>query len=411
MLAQFCVPLGIFLAAAYFGIVAAGIKQQYIWGIGGFMAGWGLNVLTDNGMFLPTLSLSCLCYLPKFLAACCTAACLRKFSGCLCCGRCCCCTAKTRLADRNSGGYVELDHTILNTVSESAWINLGFWKRQHSYSEACSALARMIANYAKLGPQDRVLDVGFGRGEEILFWQKEFGVKHISGVNLSQAEVSFARAYIARKAPTDISATVDLRTASACDIHPSMWKLKESGLFFDKVISVDSAYHYAPSRFEFFSRAKSVLAPGGCISLGDIVLQKVPGGRLEKALISLICSASGIPRGNLITVDAYVAELKRAGFVEVRVREQIGKHVFPGFSKFMRRHNAQFGSIMRWGMLLRYRIAGALLEWAQAYLDFIVVTAIKPGAVRIRTSPDSLDTDSSTLGMTPRSDSRLLKTI
>ena len=97
MLAQFCVPLGIFLAAAYFGIAAAGIKQQYIWGIGGFMAGWGLNVLTDNGMFLPTLSLSCLCYLPKFLAACCTAACLRKCSGCLCCGRCCCCTAKTRL--------------------------------------------------------------------------------------------------------------------------------------------------------------------------------------------------------------------------------------------------------------------------------------------------------------------------
>ena len=162
----------------------------------------------------------------------------------------------------------------------------------------------MIANY-EAGSQDRVLDAGFGR-ERRFSWQKEFGVSTYRQIFRRQS--FFCPRLHCKEGATDISATAGLHSKRLR--HPSKHvKLKESGLFFDKVISVDSAYHYAP-RVLSFQQGKKCPALEGAFPLETSSCKRYPR-KVEKALISLICSASGIPRGNLITVDAYVADSAR----------------------------------------------------------------------------------------------------
>ena len=69
------------------------------------------------------------------------------------------------------------------------WLNLGFWESARTYPEAAEAMARLVAEAAQLGPNDALLDVGFGFGEQDFYWLERFGVKHITGLNISPMQV------------------------------------------------------------------------------------------------------------------------------------------------------------------------------------------------------------------------------
>src|SRR6186713_2694004 len=76
------------------------------------------------------------------------------------------------------------------------WLNLGYWKEARTYPQAAEALAALVAERAELGPQDELLDVGFGFAEQDLFWVQRFGVKHITGVNITEMQVRRAQARV-----------------------------------------------------------------------------------------------------------------------------------------------------------------------------------------------------------------------
>jgi microcystin synthetase protein McyJ len=50
------------------------------------------------------------------------------------------------------------------------WLNLGYWKVARKYPDAARAMASTLADAAKLGPTDELLDLGFGFAEQDLFW-------------------------------------------------------------------------------------------------------------------------------------------------------------------------------------------------------------------------------------------------
>ena len=94
------------------------------------------------------------------------------------------------------GGYTELDHKVLNLArTESPWMNLGKWsgKDCKTYAEACRDLARAVGDAADLRRSDVLLDVGFGRGAQLLVWSQDYEVKDICGLNISRAEVEHAK--------------------------------------------------------------------------------------------------------------------------------------------------------------------------------------------------------------------------
>ena len=202
------------------------------------------------------------------------------------------------------GGYRELDASLLNLASDGTrWMNLGLWPAGEQgeegsageargeacaeagaatpYAEACAALARRLGQVAGLHADDRVLDTGFGRGDQIMLWADEFQVRHIRGINISPAEVADARQRIRRwqrdvknggqgEAHLSIELTVGDATrlplllgnnAPSCSSSSSSSSSSSCNAGFTKVLSLDCAYHY-DTRREFFDEAMRVLQVG-----------------------------------------------------------------------------------------------------------------------------------------------------
>lgn len=58
----------------------------------------------------------------------------------------------------------------------SSWMNWGLWTPgTTTFKQACKNLAHKLAQTANLSPGDKVLDVGFGCGDQDIFWSETFG--------------------------------------------------------------------------------------------------------------------------------------------------------------------------------------------------------------------------------------------
>jgi hypothetical protein len=236
-----------------------------------------------------------------------------------------------------NGGYVHLSHSFLNLEETTSWMNLGLWRptavpvlrtavmgsstareqrasspeltihtvtpatttaggcddhdssgdaiappSSPSYAAACAALATALGVAADLTATDAVLDVGFGRGDQLFLWRDHFRVRHVQGLNSSVLEVRhFQRRWRRRQqheqqrqqqkkhkeelqargqhadAGVEPVGTIDSAVGSAT-LLPA--QLNER---FDKVLALDCAYHFAPSREVFFHQAFAALKAGG----------------------------------------------------------------------------------------------------------------------------------------------------
>jgi len=200
------------------------------------------------------------------------------------------------------------------------WLNLGYWKKARTYPDACSDMARKLAEAARLGPGDVVLDAGFGFGEQDLLWVREYNVARIIGVNVTKLHVEVAQQ---RMQAHGVADRVDLRLASATEIP------LEAGSV-DKVLALESAFHF-DTRERFFEEAHRILKPGGRIATADCVpfVGEKPSGLVNE----LGWRRWGVPRANIYDRDAYRTKLQAHGFKDVEV-ESIRHHVFPGMHRY-----------------------------------------------------------------------------
>src|SRR5262249_882866 len=95
------------------------------------------------------------------------------------------------------------------------WLNLGYWESAREYPDAAKALATLVAEAAALGPRDELLDVGFGFAEQDLFWVKQYGVKRITGVNITPMQVERAKQRVLGLGLQD---RIDLKVGSATEL-------------------------------------------------------------------------------------------------------------------------------------------------------------------------------------------------
>jgi microcystin synthetase protein McyJ len=248
------------------------------------------------------------------------------------------------------------------------WLNLGYWEHARTYPDAASDLARKLARAARLGPGDVVLDAGFGFGEQDLLWVKEFDVAKIIGVNVTPLHVETAQARVKERG---LSERIDLRLASATEIP-----LEAASV--TKVVALESAFHFAPSRERFFDEAMRILKPGGRIATADCVpwVGEKPGGFVQR----LGWRRWGVPVANIYDREAYRDKLAAHGFTQIEV-ESIRHHVFPGVQRYAEQRMKGVG-IDQPIELSEEDVASCLGAdgWARegGLSDYVIFSAVKP---------------------------------
>jgi len=228
-----------------------------------------------------------------------------------------------------------------NLGRDTLYLNMGYWREAPTYDAACEALALLLADRAGFARGDRVVDAGFGYGDQDLLWARGFAVS-IAGFNVNAAQVEVARR---RAELAGLGEQIALYARSAMDTG-----LAEG--WADRVVALESAFHF-PERTRFFAEAARLLRPGGSIALADLVVREEASRRVVDRVGRAVAGRFWqIPRENLVGAATYRRQLEEAGFGEVVV-EDVSDDVFAPFSAYARRRQAEPDVAARANPLLR----------------------------------------------------------
>lgn len=219
--------------------------------------------------------------------------------------------------NRSSSLYSMLS-THNNLAEKSLYLNLGYWENASSYDEACQALAQKLGDLAGIAKGDRVLDCGFGFGDQDALWLDRHEPAKISAINITPSQVTLAK----ERFP-------DPRLEF---LEGSATSLSFENNHFDKVIALESAFHFK-TRDDFLKEAIRVLKPGGTLAMADIVQARAPANLSERLAEQGGRALWQIPSGNLCEIPEYQKRLERAGFINISI-EAIGDKVYKPFENF-----------------------------------------------------------------------------
>jgi microcystin synthetase protein McyJ len=205
-------------------------------------------------------------------------------------------------------------------LNRPLWLNEGFWKEANTYPQACEALATLVGDAAALSPEDTVLDLGFGFGDQDLFWVEKYNVKKITGINISPLQVEIARKRIGMYHLQD-RIEVMLGTAT---------KIPFPDNSFSKVIAMECALHFN-TREKFFKEAFRVLQPGGKLVTTDML--PLPGNVPRDFWKKVRLRSMSVTERNMYDRNKYIDKLENLNFINTS-KNSIRNYVFPGMAKY-----------------------------------------------------------------------------
>ena len=233
-------------------------------------------------------------------------------------------------------------------------LNFGWWETgREDHQTAGRALVRQVAELAELAGGQTVLDAGCGFGAPALLFHREYGV-NVVGLNVTPAQLAYAEQSAHEQGAAD----------RVTFVPGDATRMPLPDAAFDRVIALESAFHFAP-REAFFREAYRVLRPGA--------------GRLLKALAA---AAWLFPAANDYDVAGYVERLARSGFRNVEARS-IREKVYPPYVRWTLapENRTRLRRLLGWPRAQAYvwqtELLGALDR--RGLLDYILVRAVKEG--------------------------------
>ncbi len=262
-----------------------------------------------------------------------------------------------------------------NTIGDKQlYLNFGYWKASpKTLDEAGDALVTLLGETAKLSSEDRVLDVGFGFGDQDIVLMDRFSPRQIVGLNVTRLQVDVARRRVAER---NLSDRIDLRFGSATEIP-------FEGQSFDKVLALECALHFY-TRESFFHEAFRVLKPGGRLAMADIIPIPQSGRPTLKGWLNAYMGRAfwQICKENVYDHEVYREKMISAGFKNVEVTS-IREHVMEPFSRYILERMSEPEMIRRIHPPLRRMfmdLARATLEQPADFagLDYVLAIGDKP---------------------------------
>ena len=268
--------------------------------------------------------------------------------------------------------FFDLAELPLN-AGDQAWGNLGYWDAAPNYSDACRALATRLGASAQLGQTSRVVDAGFGCGDQLIHWLEHFQVPYLTGINLSHSQTDLARSRLEAAGHSEAAASI----AQGNIDDQAAWKHWETASI-NRVLALDCAYHF-PDRAAFLQRAGQLLPKGGRLCLTDFVLTESHSGlSLRGMALAPMLKASRIPPRNIVSLSKYETQLEDAGFHDVEA-EDISDWVMQGFAAWLRGYKLANPRRMPRRLWLKYEVTAAFLDWAyrKQVLRYVMISATR----------------------------------
>tara|TARA_B110000967_G_C18821297_1_gene528842 strand:+ start:17 stop:1015 length:999 start_codon:yes stop_codon:yes gene_type:complete len=201
----------------------------------------------------------------------------------------------------------------------SNYMNYGYWDKPNmTLFDANKRLCKIIGKKGDLKNAKKILDVGCGYGEQDFYWKKKITAK-IDAIDISKVSIKKAK-----KINTNEDITFDTGNACALNFDDNTY---------DRVISLESAFHYNP-RTDFLKEYYRVLNEGGKLVIADILYNDdddidmfnvINRNSFEKLF--------DIPKSNKIGIDEFKKQLEDVGF-KVKIEDITDKTFKPYYNYF-----------------------------------------------------------------------------
>jgi tocopherol O-methyltransferase len=184
-------------------------------------------------------------------------------------------------------------------------IHYGFWdEKTRHISDAIKNTNVFVAKQLELNRGDRVLDAGCGVGSTSIFLAQKYGVE-VVGISLSQRQINVA---IKKAQKLGLQNRITF-------LQQDYTKTNFRDESFTKILGLESVC-YAENKSDFLTESFRLLKRKGKIVIADGFLIKTDFIAREKEVYEAWLNGWALP--NISLRDSFHADLKKAGFVNIR---------------------------------------------------------------------------------------------
>src|SRR5262245_25131901 len=162
-----------------------------------------------------------------------------------------------------TGQMFDVFTPLVLRIFDSEYLNFGYWtKKGLSFKQAQSQLVDLFGQFSKLKENSEVIDVGFGTGEQDLYFVDHFHCKKIVGLNVSKYQVGVALNKI--KDNPKYSEAIEFLWEDGMNL------IKRQEKSFNRVLALESGQQFEDKQ-KFFVGAYHVLRTGGYLCILEAI--------------------------------------------------------------------------------------------------------------------------------------------